>query len=338
MNENFISVIIPVYNMEHLVRECIESVLNQTYKNIEIIMVNDFSTDKSSEICKSLEQKYENVHFVEQEFNQGPLAARVRGIKESKGDYIVFCDADDMLPENCIESLVTGHRGMKTDLVIGNFAQKYKDKIIDNKNRLAVGVYETNALLERQIDDGSMSGILISSQCGKLYKRSIIDKFVNHLPLNVRINEDGIFNTNYLLNSATVGVISNRVYIERTRKRTSKKQVNLNLFTASNEALMEMREQWPDKRSFDKQMKRRKVSTTFILSFWVCNHAGFIKARKQLRVLWKELEFRKIQDAIQEENMRIYKRVFFKLMKHKCYLLFYAGIRISPLIRKYVAR
>ena len=333
-----VSVIIPVYNHEKLVLECVESVLKQTYKDIEIILVNDFSTDRSSEVCKKMEQEYENVFYYEQESNQGPLAARVLGIRESKGDYIVFCDADDMLPENCVESLIIGHEQMKTNLVIGNFAQKYDDKIVDNKSRMPVGVYENKELLDKQIDDGSLSGIFISSQCGKLYEKETVDRFIDRLPLNVRINEDGVFNTYYLLYSTNVGVISDRVYIERSRKRTAKKQVNLELFVPANEALMKLREEWPNKESFDKQMKRRKVSTTFILSFWVCNHSGFVKARKLLKKLWTELELEKLQAVVQEDNMRIYKRTFFKLMKYKYYLLFYAGIRISPLIRKYVAR
>lgn len=335
---SFVSVIIPVYNKEEFVRECLESVLNQTYKNLEIIMVNDFSTDKSAEICRVLEKEYENVRFIEQESNQGPLAARVRGIRESKGDYIVFCDADDMLPENCIESLLAGHQKTQANMVMGNFAQKYEDKIVENKNKLSVGVHDNHKLLDKQIDDGSMSGMFISSQCGKLYERVIIDQFINQLPLNVRINEDGVFNTYYLLNSSTVAVISDRVYIERSRSRIANAKVNLELFTAANDALMELREQWPNAESFDRQMKKRKVSTTFILSFWVCNHSGFAGAKKLLKKLWKELQLKKIQDVIQEDQMRIYKRVFFKLMKHKCYLLFFLGIRISPLIRKYVAR
>ena len=335
---SLVSVIIPVYNHEILVRECVESVLKQTYKEIEIILVNDFSTDRSSEVCKKLAQDNQNVRFFEQESNQGPLSARVRGIKESAGEFVVFCDADDMLPENCVESLMSGHMQMKADLVIGNFAQKYEDKIIDNKSRLEAGVYKSKELLERQIDDGSMSGIFISSQCGKLYAKKIAEKFINSLPLNVRINEDGLFNTYYLLNSETVGVVLDRTYVERSRKRTSKKQVNLELFTPSNKALMDLREQWPDKESFDKQMKRRRVSTTFILSLWVCNHSGFIGARKHLKKLWKELELEKILDVVEEKKMRVYKRTFFKLMKSKSYFLFYAGIRISPLIRRYIAR
>ena len=134
---NFVSVIIPVYNKEEYIRECIESVLQQTYQNIEIIMVNDFSTDASAEICRNIEKEYKIVSFIEQNSNQGPLAARVRGIRESRGDLLVFCDADDMLPANCIESLVTEHEKTKANMVIGNFAQKYEDKVVENKNKLS---------------------------------------------------------------------------------------------------------------------------------------------------------------------------------------------------------
>ena len=335
---NFVSVIIPVYNKEEYIRECIESVLQQTYQNIEIIMVNDFSTDASAEICRNIEKEYKIVSFIEQNSNQGPLAARVRGIRESRGDLLVFCDADDMLPANCIESLVTEHEKTKANMVIVNFAQKYEDKVVENKNKLSIGIHNNLELLDKQIDDGSMSGMFISSQCGKLYERKIIDTFIDQLPLNVRINEDGVFNTKYLLNSSAVAVIPDIVYIERSRNRIVKAKVNLDLFKDANNALADLREEWPDVDSFDRQMKLRKVSTTFILSFWVCNHSGFMNARKLLKKLWKELELKKIQDVVNEGNMRIYKRIFFRLMKHKCYLLFFVGIRVSPLLRKYVAR
>lgn len=335
---SLVSIVIPVYNHEKLVVECVESAKNQTYQNIEIILVNDFSTDHSAKVCTRLAETFDNVFFYEQPMNQGPLAARVRGIKESGGEFFVFCDADDMLPENCIESLVTGFKNMHSDMIMGNFSQKYEDKIVDNRGRLPIGIHQTKELLKEQIDNGSMSGLLISSQCGKLYQKKIVEKFIDELPLHVRINEDGVFNTYYLLNSNSVGVISDRVYMERSRIRNDKKQVNMDLFKPANEVLLSLREKWPDQGNFDQQMQRRAITTTFILSLWLCNHSSFPSARKQMKKLWTELEPLMKANTEAENNMRTYKRVFYQLMKRKMYLLFFIGIRISPLLRKHVAR
>lgn len=91
MNNQLVSVIVPVYNGERFLRESIESILNQQYKEIEIIIIDDGSTDRSAEIAKS----YENVHYINQS-NQGPSVARNMGIQTSKGNFISFLDCDDV--------------------------------------------------------------------------------------------------------------------------------------------------------------------------------------------------------------------------------------------------
>lgn len=108
MNNPLVSVIIPLYNAEKYIKECLLSVYKQTYTNIEIIIVNDGSTDSSLDVLSSF-KKEKNITIISQE-NKGASAARNIGIKHAKGDYIQFLDADDNLPANKIEEQINDLR------------------------------------------------------------------------------------------------------------------------------------------------------------------------------------------------------------------------------------
>ena len=97
-----ISIIIPVYNVEKYLHECLDSIINQTFTDIEIICVDDGSTDKSSEILEEYEQKDKRFTVISQP-NKGVSAARNRGMQQAKGKYIMFVDSDDWLAHNACE-------------------------------------------------------------------------------------------------------------------------------------------------------------------------------------------------------------------------------------------
>lgn len=104
-NKPMISIIVPVYNTEKYVEQCINSLINQTYKNIEIIVVNDKSKDNSLNIVKKLKQKDMRIHIYNHKTNKGLSAARNTGIIHASGKYIMFCDSDDFYNENMCEFL-----------------------------------------------------------------------------------------------------------------------------------------------------------------------------------------------------------------------------------------
>jgi len=100
-----ISVIVPVYNVEKYLEECLDSIQNQTYSDIEVILVNDGSTDKSKEICGKYCKQDNRFQLLNQE-NQGLSAARNKGVEISTGEYIVFVDSDDIIKTNYLEKLM----------------------------------------------------------------------------------------------------------------------------------------------------------------------------------------------------------------------------------------
>ena len=104
-NNKLISVVVAVYNIEKYIGECIESILNQTFSDFELILVDDGSTDKSSEICDSYKAKDSRVRVIHQQ-NKGPSGARNTGIKVAMGKYVYFVDSDDLLHKDTLKSFV----------------------------------------------------------------------------------------------------------------------------------------------------------------------------------------------------------------------------------------
>ncbi len=115
-NQALVSVIIPVYNVEQYLRECVDSVINQTYKNFEIILVDDGSTDSSGEICDEYVEKDERISAIHQK-NAGPSKTRNTGLENATGKYIYFLDSDDYIESNALELLVSTAESSDADLV-----------------------------------------------------------------------------------------------------------------------------------------------------------------------------------------------------------------------------
>lgn len=119
-----VSVIIPIYNISPYVFQCINSATKQTYKDIEIILVNDGSTDGSIEICEYFRKTDTRVKLINQN-NQGLVAARKSGINSAKGTYIFYLDGDDWIDENCIEIYMQEAQKNDSDIVIGGHKREF---------------------------------------------------------------------------------------------------------------------------------------------------------------------------------------------------------------------
>lgn len=132
MSEDLISVIIPIYNVEKFLKYSLESVINQTYKNLEIILINDGSTDASKEICKEYEQKDKRIKLINQD-NKGISAARNIGLKVASGEYIGFLDADDVISAQFFECLYKLIKQTAADIAECAFIRISEKDLFDGK-------------------------------------------------------------------------------------------------------------------------------------------------------------------------------------------------------------
>lgn len=171
-----ISVIIPVYNVEKYLRKCINSILNQTYKNLEIILVDDGSPDKCGKICDEYREKDLRVHVIHKE-NGGLSDARNIGIKNATGKYIVFIDSDDWIHPNMIEILFYEIQKSNADISMCMFKYIYEDEMeknIDTEYHInSVEILTSEEVLERYYSDSRVPYVVAWN---KLYKRDLFQK------------------------------------------------------------------------------------------------------------------------------------------------------------------
>ncbi len=164
-----ISIIIAVYNSQDYLVECLDSILNQTYKNIEIILINDGSTDKSGEISREYERTYKNIKYIYAN-NGGAARARNTGIKIAKGDYIAIVDSDDYVHEKHIEQLAKNAINSQSNISVCNYyVQKKNISVLRNNKPNVLLFSNTEAIRDHLLE----SSILEPMICNKLFKRSL---------------------------------------------------------------------------------------------------------------------------------------------------------------------
>lgn len=206
-----ISVIVPVYNAEKYLRECLDSIVNQTYHNIEIILVDDGSTDASGAICDEYADKDIRIKVIHSA-NKGVTAARINAFETSSGDYITFVDADDFLDCNMFKKMLDTVMEDNNDIIVCqyiNYDSKTK-KQEKSMLRPPIGIYYKEGivrLLKKNFLYNEKTGMaeMPPFLCAKLIKREFVQETLN-VEVGLSYNEDqvGIFALLLRINSMSV--------------------------------------------------------------------------------------------------------------------------------------
>ena len=160
-----VSVIVPNYNAEKYIGDCIESLVNQTYKNVEIIIIDDCSNDNSVGIVKDYQKKYSNILLIELKKNKGVSNARNLGIKKASGEYIMFSDSDDFYELTAIQELVSAAEKRKSDFVIANY--------YINKENKKIKVDNSTYFSKDKIKKEEIISYMTLTSCSKLIKKTL---------------------------------------------------------------------------------------------------------------------------------------------------------------------
>lgn len=194
-----ISIIIPVYNVSEYIERAVGSLLNQTYKNIEIILIDDGSKDGSSIICDNLGSQYDTIIVIHQA-NQGVSAARNAGLESCTGEYVMFLDADDWCQEKCIEKLLIPMLENDLDITCCQVREVTDSKIvITEESQDNVKILRNKEILPYMLryDSGAV--------WAKLYRRSVIGKL--RFEKDIRYGEDTLFLYSVWKNVNNIGLI-----------------------------------------------------------------------------------------------------------------------------------
>lgn len=197
-----VSIIVPVYNCEKYLNECIESILGQTYKDIELILVNDGSVDNSPKICCEIVEQDSRVKYISQK-NQGPSKARNVGIDNANGEYIMFVDSDDYINIDTIQKCMDKNKSYDADVICFDYSKvsgknKRNYKLFNEDERIFCGnqieylrnlAYASEQETEKDI-------LALTGICCKLYKKETIGTI--RFDEKLKLGEDCIFIINVL--------------------------------------------------------------------------------------------------------------------------------------------
>ncbi len=288
--EPLISVVIPIYNCEETLHGCVDSVLKQTYKNIEILLIDDGSADKSGIICDEYADKHKMVRVFHLK-NGGPSKARNFGINESSGDYIQFLDSDDTLPESTISQKVSSLLDNNADQVVTDYYQTVDDSrtVISNSNH-GLMTLEEYAL---EFSGEKNQSFYFSVVWNKLFNREILKKNNILFKEGLSFAEDYVFNLQYLVFCKNVFVLNKPLYSYKIVTSESSLSRNAKLF----ENIWKIRRDvlWPEYKKFYESAELIKknpeeLKISYLLAFgngiYVLFKAG--KTLSEVRRLIKE--------------------------------------------------
>lgn len=324
-----ISVIVPVYNVEKYLGECIDSVLHQTYKELEIILVDDGSKDSSGKICDGYAEKYENITVIHKE-NAGLGFARNTGLDCIHGKYVTFLDSDDYLKEDAIEMLYDNLKKNQVDMCKSGFRKVDNNKGIINEIRYDYQVFEGEKakleMLPRMI--GSLPDCKDSIEmavCASLYNVEHIRKHNIRFPSERQfISEDLVFNIDYMQYAHGACTLNYIGYNYRYNIGSLTTQYREDRYEASKMFYLEMKRKLIS-LSYDDSTMLRLSRMLFVYTRMSIAQECLRVSKKnkghcknKIKKICNDEVLRQVIDEYPVYKLGIKQRVFLRLIKYKC--------------------
>jgi len=204
-----VSIIVPVYNAQKVLPHCVESIINQDYKDIEILLMDDGSKDESFKIISEYAGKDHRIVPVHKE-NSGVSSTRNLAISMATGDYIQFIDADDWLPFDATKLMVRAIEEDNSDLLVADFY-----RVVDGKSTKKGSIRKGGVISVKEYADKMLltpADFYYGVVWNKLYKKAILDEYNIRFDEKISMSEDAIFNLQYLLHVNTISILKSPVY------------------------------------------------------------------------------------------------------------------------------
>lgn len=324
-----VTIIFPVYNVEKYIEKSLKSILGQTYNNLEVIIIDDGSCDKSVEIYKKYEKEDNRIKVIKQE-NKGLSEARNKGLEKTTGKYVMFVDSDDWLDNNCVEKCVEAMIENNAEIVMFSRINEYKlkqvKKYLFKNDMIFIGKSKENLLrrlfgLYREELKEPLKLEELNTAWAKLYCYELISnkKFIDTKIIG---SEDGIFNISNFFEAKKIVYINNIFYHYRKDNIFSlTKLYKSNLYDQFQE-MYKIMENFIDEKKMDDKNKEalnnRKVINliTFFINI-VTSNLSFFDKEKEIRSILEKEEYKKIFEKFNFKYLTLKWKSFFLLCKYK---------------------
>lgn len=338
MNNPLVSIIVPAYNVADYLPDCLDSLVHQTYSNIEIIVVNDGSTDNTMSVAVRYEKEYPGIILIDQN-NEGLSGARNTGIKQAKGDYICFVDSDDWVEKDMIEKAVSSLT-QREDVVLWGYIKEYAHASIKQPLSKETERYSENNIhflyqrivgpVNEQLKHPELIDSYITAW-GKLYKTSIIkDNQIQFVSTKEIGTEDLLFNVQFFSH------IKNAVILPDCLNHYRKN--NISSLTSNYKPLLFS--QWTTLQSLVwKHIKGDSLLEEAYYNRIACTIIGlglneafantsYCEHRKNMILILNEKRYRRAFQQLKYTYLPIYWKVFFGTCRFRIFFLYWLLIRI----------
>jgi len=210
-SKSLFSIIVPIYNAEKFLEKCIDSIIRQTYPNIEVILINDGSTDDSLNICRRFTKCDKRINIVSQK-NMGVSAAKNTGIAKAHGDFMIFIDADDHIENNMIEVFHDNLMRSDSDMVICGYSRIDHEKGIERKTKVSYAAREYLNMIHGPDFVDLYKMPMLNQNWNKVYKAEIVRDNGVCFQKELSLGEDLLFNLRYLEYCKKISIIEDILY------------------------------------------------------------------------------------------------------------------------------
>lgn len=317
-----ISVIIPVYNVEKYISRCIESLLEQTYEDFEVLLIDDGSTDNSGPMCDEYAEKDQRIKVFHNE-NVGFGLVRNYGLKKATGTYISFVDSDDTVAPKFLENLIREMEESRADVVLSGF------KKVDEKDQLIETQAHEEFLSHSPLEDvglrmvGSLPGkgnAIFPVVWGGLYSSDILkENELSFLSEREFVAEDLLFNLKYLSLCRTVKLLPYSDYNYRIRNNSVTRKFNFSILENQKKALESLEEEWTHQFSSTANLSLR-ISKNYLITVRSCLR-GALKQnelKKEFKSIREITNFEKTREVVSNypvSSLEFKQKMFIQLLR-----------------------
>ncbi len=312
MKNELVSIIIPTYNAKQTIQKCLNSIINQTYPNIEIIVIDDGSQDGTAEWIESSYEGEKRITLIKQE-NQGPSAARNNGMKQANGQYILFVDSDDFLSQNFIEEILKDYQD---NMLNGGKRHCIEKNIVKPSNQIdAIG-----KTMYMDIVSGKIGGFI----CGYLFEKQLIADL--QFDTNIKFMEDVSFLLAYCKKVEGIHFISNAIYyyvynssgLSKSKENVLKNIKYMDIAVNQIESFFIENKIEIDK-NFIKEKKLRLIDAEL----------GKLNRKSEVEKTINDYEFKEVIKNIElDKSSKLFWRIYKKtVVKYKLFAVLYLKLR-----------